>query len=145
MINSNNFNFSFSGLKTAVLYETKKHPHWLKNKSYVNEICHEFQQAAIDVLIYKTIQAAKKYRPQTIILAGGVSANQELRKQLKKSELNSEIGVELRILDTKYSLDNAAMIAAAGLYRWKLLNDKNKTDALDNWKTLQADANLKLS
>lgn len=145
MINSKNFNFSFSGLKTAVLYETKKHPKQLKNKRYIREVCHEFQQAAIDVLIHKTILAAQKYSPKTILLAGGVSANQELRKQLEKA-VNKELKNTLYfILDTLYSLDNAAMIAAAGLYRWKALNSKNKKTALDNWKNLQADANLKLT
>ncbi|MDQ1284401.1 MAG: tRNA N6-adenosine threonylcarbamoyltransferase [Patescibacteria group bacterium] len=143
MIKSDNFDFSFSGLKTAVLYETKKHPDLLKNKDYISELCREFQQAVIDVLISKTIRAAKKHHPQTIMLAGGVSANTELRKQL-----GSAIGKELpnsttyQILDTKYSLDNAAMIAAAGYYRYKSI--KNKELLKNNWQSLEADANLKL-
>ena len=59
MINKNNFDFSFSGLKTAVLYETKKNPELLKNEEYINSVCHEFQQACIDVLVKKTIKAAR--------------------------------------------------------------------------------------
>jgi len=142
MINSNNFNFSFSGLKTAVLYETKKHPKLLKNKHYVAEVCHEFQQSVCDVLISKTIKAAKKYNPKTIMLAGGVSANLELRFQLGKAIKITLPGVDYRTPEMKYCVDNGAMIAAAGFYRWE--KNKNKKTLSNNWKNLSADANLKL-
>lgn len=144
MINSHDFDFSFSGLKTAVLYETKKHPRLLKNKQYIEEICYEFQQAVIDVLVSKTIRAARKYNPRTIMLAGGVSANIELRKQLSHAimeELSSK--VSFVVPDLGYSLDNAAMIAVAGYFRWK--SEKKQRKLLDGWKDLSADANLKLA
>ncbi|HRZ95545.1 MAG TPA: tRNA (adenosine(37)-N6)-threonylcarbamoyltransferase complex transferase subunit TsaD [Candidatus Moranbacteria bacterium] len=142
MINSKDFNFSFSGLKTAVLYETKKHPEFLKNKNYISGICHEFQQSVCDVLISKTIKAAAEYRPKTIMLAGGVSANRELRNQLGTT-IEKKLGKTLyRIPEIKYCADNAAMIAAAGFYRWKKIGNRKKLH--DNWKTLSADANLKL-
>jgi N6-L-threonylcarbamoyladenine synthase len=144
MINSENFDFSFSGLKTAVLYETKKHPRLLKNKKYIEEICHEFQQAAIDVLVSKTIRAAQKYNPRTIMIAGGVSANLELRKQLGHAimkELSSK--VSFVVPDLGYSLDNAAMVAVAGYFRWK--SKKKQRELLNSWKDLPADANLKLA
>jgi N6-L-threonylcarbamoyladenine synthase len=160
MINSNNFNFSFSGLKTAVLYETRKHPKLLKDKKYIAALCHEFQQAAIDVLVAKTIKAAQKYHPKTIMLAGGVSANKELRKQLReavKKELKNIYpvksakggakqfnGAGYQIPATKYSIDNAAMIASAAYFRWKKMNNNQRKRAFQNWKALEADANLKL-
>ena len=142
MIGSDNFNFSFSGLKTAVLYETKKRPALLKNKSYVSELCHEFQQAVIDVLVSKTIRAAKKYQPKTILLAGGVSANAELRNQLGEAVKRDLSEIKYYIPDTKYSLDNAAMIAAAAYYRYRSIKNKKALDK--NWQSLEADASLKL-
>jgi N6-L-threonylcarbamoyladenine synthase len=144
MLNRNNFDFSFSGLKTAVLYETKKHPELLKNKNYIAEVCHEFQQATIDVLVSKTIKAAGKYDPQTIMLAGGVAANSELRKQLGE-KIKSELpDVSYKIPEIKYTGDNAAMIAAAACLRWQRMTAGQKKKALQNWKTLDTDANLTL-
>ncbi len=140
MINNDNFNFSFSGLKTAVLYETKKHPELMKKSDYITTLCHEFQKAATEVLIAKTLRAAQKYHPRSILLAGGVSANLELRKQLGKT-IHRELKNTLYIIpDTLYSIDNSAMIAAATYFRWKLSPKKNHP-----WQTIEADANLKLS
>ena len=71
------FNFSFSGLKTAVLYAVKKLKDQLPAADYqllIPQLCHEFQQAAVEVLVKKTIKAAQKYEVKTIMLAGGVSA-----------------------------------------------------------------------
>ncbi|HLN19209.1 MAG TPA: tRNA (adenosine(37)-N6)-threonylcarbamoyltransferase complex transferase subunit TsaD [Patescibacteria group bacterium] len=143
MINSNNFNFSFSGLKTAVLYETKKHPQLAKNQKYITAVCQEFQQAVIDVLICKTLAAAKKYKPKTICLAGGVSANNELRKQLEVEIKRNLPNTKYQIPDTKYSIDNAAMIATAAYFRYQ--KEKNKKESPFSWKKIQADANLILS
>src|SRR3989339_1049858 len=85
MLNSKDYNFSFSGLKTAVLYLLKdlekKIPQLCDSKDAVNEICAEFQQAVIDVLIVKTVRAVKEYKAKTIILGGGVAGNRELRRQ----------------------------------------------------------------
>ncbi len=85
MIDSKNFDFSFSGLKTAVLYTVQK---LLKNNKLSDiqpAIANEFQNAAIDVLVKKTIDAAKKYKAKTIALSGGVAANKALREKLKKN------------------------------------------------------------
>ena len=142
MINSKNLNFSFSGLKTAALYTVRDNPEILKNKKHLQALCREFQQAVIDVLISKTIQAAKKYKPKTILLGGGVSANQELRKQLGEAIKTKTQNTRCQIPDTKYSLDNAAMIGAAGYFRYTLT--RNKKIFYDNWKNLEADASLKL-
>lgn len=143
MIKSRDLNFSFSGLKTAVLYTVKKNKKVLKNKELKSYICHEFQQAVIDVLVAKTIEAGKKFKPKTIMLAGGVSANKELRKQLGAAIKENLPYVEYQVPDIKYSMDNAAMIAVAGYFRWK--KSKNKKMLQKNWERLSADANLKIS
>jgi len=144
MLNRKNFDFSFSGLKTAVLYETKKHPALLKDRKYIAQVCHEFQQASIDVLVSKTIKAAEKYQPKTIMLAGGVSANKELRKQLGEAIEKNLSHVSYSVPNLSLTGDNAAMIAAAAAFRFSKMNDAQKKKTLDGWKTLQPDANLKL-
>jgi N6-L-threonylcarbamoyladenine synthase len=140
MLDSPNFNFSFSGLKTAVLYETKKHPELLKKPAYIAALCQEFQKAATEVLITKTIRAAKKYQPCSILLAGGVSANLELRKKLSIAIKQELPKITYHIPEIKYALDNSAMIATAAFFRWKLSRKKNYP-----WEAIQAEANLKLS
>lgn len=142
MMNSKNFNFSFSGLKTAVLYKVRDNPKILKHKKLKAELCAEFQQAVVDVLVHKTIQAAKKYKPKTVLLGGGVSANLELRRQLGETLKNIMPNIKYQLPDAGYSLDNAAMIAVAGYYWFKL--SKNKRQFENNWKNLEADANLEL-
>ena len=139
MIDSPNYDFSFSGLKTALLYQVQKDKKW---RGKIPEYCHEFQQAVIDVLIKKTIKAAKKLGVKTIMLSGGVAANIELRKQFKipvKKELADTI---FFVPELKYTTDNAAMIAAAGYFRAinnpKILKDKN------SWQKLKVDCNLEL-
>jgi len=145
MLNKDNLNFSFSGLKTAVLYEVKKNQKLLKDSKFIREMSREFQQAAVDVLIFKTIKAAKKYKPKTIMLAGGVSANQELRKQLGNAVRKDLPATSYNLPATSYTIDNAAMIAAAGYFRWKNMSITEKRKALQNWKILQADSNLKIN
>jgi N6-L-threonylcarbamoyladenine synthase len=116
MINSKDFNFSFSGLKTALLYDIKKNPN---SKFQISNYAYEFQQAVIDVLISKTIKAAKKHDVKTIMLAGGVSANLELRKQMERASSFKLQASSFKLPDLKYTTDNAAMIAAAGYFKAK--------------------------
>jgi N6-L-threonylcarbamoyladenine synthase len=143
MIKSHDFNFSFSGLKTSVLYTTKRQKEFLGDPQFVTEMAHEFQQAIIDVLVFKTIKAAQKYNPKTIVLAGGVSANTQLRQQLGEAIKKNLPHVKYNVPDIKYSIDNAVMIAAAGYFRYQTEKDKEKL--LSNWKNLEANANLKLT
>jgi len=145
MIKSGNFNFSFSGLKTAVLYLVKKNPQILRDKKLISKACFEFQQAVIDVLVAKTLKAADKYRPQTILLAGGVSANLELRQQLGQAIKKQLKNTKYQIPDTQYSVDNAAMIGTAAAFRWKKMDASRKAKAADNWKNLKTQANLEIS
>ena len=134
MINSGNFEFSFSGLKTALLYQLKKDKNW-RNK--IPEYCQDFQQAIIDVLVSKTIKAAKKYNVKTIMLAGGVAANIELRAQLKNAVEQKLDDTQFHMPSLEYTTDNAAMIAAAGYFKAK---DKKAV----SWTKLKVDCNLKL-
>ena len=138
MINSKDYNFSFSGLKTAVLYEVRSRDRKDCNDQYKQDVAASFQQAVIDVLISKTIRAAKKYNVKNIILGGGVSANKELQKQLKKFIDKEMSNTKYQILNTKLSTDNALMIAIAAYYN--IINNKNIKD----WKSIKADANLRL-
>ncbi|MBU2263249.1 tRNA (adenosine(37)-N6)-threonylcarbamoyltransferase complex transferase subunit TsaD [Patescibacteria group bacterium] len=115
MINSKDYDFSFSGLKTAVLYKLKELG--IMNKELKIAICHEFQQAVIDVLIAKTIRAAKEYKVKSIIAGGGVIANNELRKQLNETIEKNIPNTKFLIPDTKFTTDNAAMISVAAYFR----------------------------
>ena len=113
LMDKSNFDFSFSGLKTAVLTLVKK----LKNqeiKKLKNEICWAFEEAVVDVLCTKTIRAAKKFQPKAAILAGGVAANRRLRDELKKRL--EEINIELKMPEMSLCGDNAAMIGVAAFY-----------------------------
>lgn len=141
MINSNDFDFSFSGLKTAVLYSVQDlKKNGANIKKLTPEICFEFQQAINDVLISKTLKAAKKYKAKSIILGGGVSANQSLKDAFAKRIINEMPKTQFIFPERKYSTDNAAMIALTALFQINKIKTKSKL----NWKNLQADANLRL-
>ncbi|MFC1614948.1 tRNA (adenosine(37)-N6)-threonylcarbamoyltransferase complex transferase subunit TsaD [Patescibacteria group bacterium] len=116
MLHSKDFDFSFSGLKTSVLYTVKKLGELTQKDK--EEVAHEFQQAAIDVLVKKTIVAAQKYEAKTIILGGGVAANSELRKQLTEAVEKNLPDSTIQIPDIKFTGDNAAMIAIAGYFTY---------------------------
>ncbi len=133
MIHSKDFNFSFSGLKTAVFYFIKKHPEVLKKGKAQNDLCASFQKAVIDVLTHKTIKAAEKYKVKYILLAGGVSANDQLREELAKKA--KENGFKFLTPKKILSTDNAAMIATSAYF-----NIKKAT----TWKKIDAIANLEL-
>ncbi len=138
MIKTNDFDFSFSGLKTAVLYFVKNNKNKLKNKNFVQNICAEAQQAIIDVLIYKTIKAAKKHKANAVFLSGGVAANQELRKQLMNRVYKLPNNVKFFVPPINLCTDNAAMIAAAAALKFQSLNSKQKNQLKNNWKNLKA-------
>lgn len=116
VINSKNYNFSFSGLKTAVLYDYQKRSLKIKkSKTFLQKMAYETQQAIIDVLIFKTLKAAKNFKAKTIFLGGGVAANQELRKQFKLKIKKEIPNSKFYIPNSKLCTDNAAMIGIAAL------------------------------
>ena len=139
MINSKNYNFSYAGLKTSVLYKVKdlKTAGIKITDDIINEICHEFQNAALDVLVFKTSGAAQEYKAESLFLSGGVSANTELRTRLEAEA--KKIKIKYSQPEMEYTGDNAAMIAMAGYFKVKSKNEKVKTD----WESVEMDANLR--
>lgn len=135
MLNEKNYDFSFSGLKTAVLYFVKKE--YVNKKIPLPDVCASFQQAVVDVLVKKTIAAAKDLKVKSIILAGGVAANLALRTQLAASCKKELPSVAFSTPPFKLCTDNGSMIAVAGYYHAK---NKHYSD----WKTLEPDPNWEL-
>ncbi|MEK9154555.1 MAG: tRNA (adenosine(37)-N6)-threonylcarbamoyltransferase complex transferase subunit TsaD [Patescibacteria group bacterium] len=120
MINQKNYDFSFSGLKTAVLYYLRD-----QKNTKLNDVAASFQASAFDVVIAKAIRAAKEFKAESIMVSGGVAANQELKKEFKlaiKDKFSKKEAPELII--TKFPTDNAAMIAAAAYFNH--LNKKKR-------------------
>jgi len=138
MIYQKNYDFSFSGLKTAVLYLVKQLT--INNKQLTirqkREICHEVQQAIIDVLIHKTLRAAKDFKVKSIILGGGVVANNELRKQFQSTINNQQLAMNFLVPPKIFCTDNAAMVAVSAYF--------NQEKAIKNWKKIKVNANLKI-
>ena len=124
MLKEKNYEFSFSGLKTAVLYYLRDNPAASKAN-----VAASFQQAVIDVLVGKTVRAAKEFNVKSILLCGGVSANKALRSALRVAA--KKLGTEFFVPDFEYNTDNAAMIAAAA-YVQKLRNKKLRLIAQSN-------------
>lgn len=112
MINEDNFDFSFSGLKTAVVNLVHGSQSTVYSKE---EIACTFQDAVVDVLVEKTIKAAKKYNAKSIVVGGGVAANELLRSRFKVD--GSRIGIPVYFPKKGLSVDNGAMIAAAAFYQ----------------------------
>jgi N6-L-threonylcarbamoyladenine synthase len=138
MIYQKNYDFSFSGLKTAVLYHFRsRSSKTRKSKKYIQAVGAETQQAIIDVLIHKALRAAKEYRAKAIILGGGVAANYELRKQLREKVKKELPYIKYLIPDIKYCTDNAAMVAATAYLHYS----KGETRS---WKEIRANANLRI-
>lgn len=117
MIESNDFDFSFSGLKTAVLREIQTIKQ-LNNETIAN-ISYSLQEAIFDVLITKTLNAAKNFGAKSILLGGGVAANQTLRKEFESEIRNQKSEIKFFIPDKKLCTDNAAMIATAGFFNYR--------------------------
>ena len=121
MIHDKNLEFSFSGLKTSVLKRVKdiKMTNKLQSK-----FAAEVQEAIVDVLISKTLSALDKYKPKSLLLAGGVSANQRLRYKLTKEIKEKKVKVNLSFPEPKYCTDNAAVIASCAFFNQKYLSWK---------------------
>ncbi|KKW42997.1 MAG: putative tRNA threonylcarbamoyladenosine biosynthesis protein Gcp [Candidatus Magasanikbacteria bacterium GW2011_GWA2_56_11] len=133
MLNDNTFAFSFAGLKTAALYWLRDHglaaahvnplsfpAGYLGQGSEpptVADFCASFEAAIVEVLTVKTLRAAEKFRPRTVVLGGGVSANKKLRETLARAIGATTAQTPVLIPHLRYTADNGAMIAAAGYYR----------------------------
>jgi len=120
MINTNDFDWSFSGLKTSVMnYVSSK-----KGDVQIDQLSAEVQEAIVDVLVHKSIAAIKKYQPKSFLIAGGVAANKRLRNKL--SERIHRNTPKVKFFSPKPSLctDNAAYIASCAYFNYRPLNYK---------------------
>ena len=136
MINEKNYNFSFSGLKTAVLYYLRNNPQASKAQNLKADICASFQKATVDVLVAKTMRAVKEFGAKSVSLSGGVAANKSLRDELYlKSKI---LNLKLFVPPINLCTDNAEMIGLAAAF--KLLNGFKPV----KYSKVQADPNLGL-
>ena len=125
MLYEDNFDFSFSGLKTAVLTEVKKQ----KNLN-IPLLANEIQEAITDVLVTKTKKATREYGVDSILLSGGVTANSNLREKFKSAFNQSQLFIPPAELCT----DNATFIAACAFFNYHPLP----------WQKIQADSSLEI-
>ena len=133
MMNDDNLDFSFSGLKTAVMREVIK----LKsNQQFSNlviqQLSYEIQESITDVLVSKTLKAATKFKAKSILLGGGVAANKRLSEKLKLGIGNWELGINLYIPPPNLCTDNAAYIASYAYFHNKPIP----------WQKIQAQPDL---
>lgn len=118
MIHDDSLNFSFSGLKTAIMREVNK----LKannqfERQTIAQLCHEVQEAITDVLVFKTLAAAHLYHAKSILLSGGVASNLKLREKMSESALKNKL--KFFVPEVKFCTDNAAYIGAYAYFRGK--------------------------
>ncbi len=164
MKNSGDYNFSFSGIKTAVLYTVRKYQkeQILKrfpdkksiskeeyeevklSKEFVETVSFEFQNAVSEVLIYKTLKACEEFGVSSVLLAGGVSANKFLRENLKKELAQKFPNIFFSVPMQEYCIDNATMIAVASAYRWQKFSQKERGLVNFGFKSVLANPTLKL-
>lgn len=130
LLDKPHFDFSFSGLKTAVLYTLQKKAEWSAQET--DDLCASFQAAAVETLVAKTVRAARAKGAKTVFLAGGVAANRSLRERLASAVKEELPGVEAVIPELEYCTDNSAMIAMAGWFR---LTKGQR----DGWEGMQPD------
>lgn len=133
MLNSDNYDFSFSGLKTAVLYGLKEKGELTQEET--QGLAQEFEDAITDVLIAKTFRALDEFGARTLIIGGGVVANSFIRKTFEE-KLREHPEVTLLVPTINLATDNAVMIAMAGYFNFKIGTKNNST--------FKASGNLKL-
>ncbi len=130
LLDSNDYDFSFSGLKTAILREIQKVK--VMDKITTSNICYSLQEAVFKILIAKTLKAAKQYKVKSILLGGGVASNQTLRKEFELEIGNLKLKIPLFVPEKRFCTDNAAMIAAAAFFNYKE----------QSWKVITANPEL---
>jgi N6-L-threonylcarbamoyladenine synthase len=135
MLHSNDFDFSFSGLKTAVLYAVKKHGE-LSNDDK-QSLAREFEDAVVEVLIKKTEKSLRSNGARSVVIGGGVSCNRAIRSAFQ--EFGQKENIKIILPDPKLSTDNAVMIAIAGY-----INLTTGTPTIHGTEELRAQGNLSL-
>jgi N6-L-threonylcarbamoyladenine synthase len=129
MLDSRDHNFSFSGLKTAVRYRLAEFSADKKTPVLINDICASFQGAVVEVLVMKTLRAAKEGGAKVVTLSGGVSCNQVLRTELAKQ--CRAAGMSLLTAPPELCTDNAAMIAFAASLRFRAGQHSEVAEEID--------------
>ncbi len=125
MLGKDSLDFSFSGIKTAVLYYCRGQDMKGENKvdsmseEEIDDIAASFQAAVINVLVEKTKLAAEKIKPETILLGGGVAANSTLRVELQKMCNGLGPAARLFVAEKQYCTDNAVMVASLAYHKYK--------------------------
>jgi len=142
MLGSGDYDFSFSGLKTAVLYNFKIQPEKVKkSKNYIQTMCGKAQQAIVDVLVAKTVKAAQEFKVKSVMMAGGVAANQSLRQSMATALHEKYPQARLILPELRFCTDNALMIALAAFFKTRqhdLAMFKN------SWRDLKIAPNARL-
>ncbi|MCX6724875.1 MAG: tRNA (adenosine(37)-N6)-threonylcarbamoyltransferase complex transferase subunit TsaD, partial [Candidatus Shapirobacteria bacterium] len=129
MMYEDNFDFSFSGLKTAVLNEVKK-----QKIIDVPSFAYEIQEAITDVLVAKTKKAAEKYKVKSILLAGGVTANPRLREKMQFAISHQLSAIKMFVPKPSLCTDNATFVAACADFNYHPMP----------WQKIQADSSLEI-
>jgi N6-L-threonylcarbamoyladenine synthase len=124
LLNDPNDDFSFSGLKTSVRYFLRDHPELMENEQSIRDLCASVQAAIVEVLVTKTMRAAKRLGVRCITASGGVTCNRALRAQLAKA--CQRAGNLLRLAENNLCTDNAAMVGI--LAERKLLHGEDWVD-----------------
>ncbi|MFH1973706.1 MAG: tRNA (adenosine(37)-N6)-threonylcarbamoyltransferase complex transferase subunit TsaD [Patescibacteria group bacterium] len=138
MLHDASFDMSFSGLKTAIARVWDELPKRKQaDKGVVADLCASIQEAIVDVLIAKTVAAAKQVKPTAICIVGGVSANTYLQERMTRAVRRDLEGVRLLAPARGFHTDNAAMIAAAGA--WHLIRGESH-----DWKKMDAEPEMDL-
>jgi N6-L-threonylcarbamoyladenine synthase len=137
MLKENNYDFSFAGLKTAVLYSWRGLDSASRIPHTVSGMAASVQRAIVEVLVEKTFRAVKSLKAKTLIVGGGVIANDALRAALLARGKKDFPTLDIRLPHKKYTTDNASMIAAAGYFH------AAKKDFTD-WSKIKADPNWEL-
>ena len=133
MIDDPNDDFSFSGLKTSVRYFLRDHPDLLNDSQRLRDLCASVQAAIVDVLVTKTIRAAKRLRVGCVTASGGVTCNRSLRQKLTSACERERL--TLMLADKSLCTDNAAMIGILAERKLKLRPEATPPDAdiLPSW------------
>jgi N6-L-threonylcarbamoyladenine synthase len=116
MLHDPNDDFSFSGLKTSVRYFLEKNPALPDDPQALRDLCASVQAAIVEVLVAKTVRAARRMGRRCVTASGGVACNSALRRQLAAA--CQEAGLRLRLAERKFSTDNAAMIGILAERKW---------------------------
>lgn len=142
MINDSGDDFSFSGLKTSVRYFIRDNPALLENPQGVSDLCASVQAAIVDVLVKKTMKAARRLGLRCVTASGGVTCNRALRRELVTACRAN--GLKLRLAETELCTDNAAMVGilAEKKLRQNQLGDSVTEEIRPNWPLEEASAGV---